>query len=166
MRIFGLAGWSGAGKTTLMVELVRRISARGLTVSTLKHVHHAFDIDRPGKDSFRHREAGAQEVMVASDARWALMHELREQPAPDFPALVARMTPVDLLLVEGFKTDPHDKLEIHRPVLGKPMLWPDDPRIVAVASDQALPGVPRPTFDLNAPEVIVDFILGRTGLAP
>ncbi len=164
MKIFGLAGWSGAGKTTLMVQLVHLISARHVRVSTVKHAHHDFDIDRPGKDSFRHREAGATEVMVAAGNRWALMHELRDEPEPPLDALIAHMTPVDLLLIEGFKTYLHDKLEIHRPGLGKPMLWPGDPRIVAVASDRPAPDVALPQFDLGDAGAIADFILTRTGL--
>lgn len=163
MRIFGLAGWSGAGKTTLMVELVRRMTARGIRVSTIKHAHHTFDIDRPGKDSHRHREAGACEVMVTSAARWALMHETRGGAEPALSELLAHMTPVDLLLIEGFKSHDHDKLEVHRPTLGKPPLWPDDPRIVAVASDARLPGLPLPLLDLNDADAVVRFILGRSG---
>lgn len=166
MRVFGLAGWSGAGKTTLMVALVRRMTERGFRVSTVKNVHHAFDIDRPGKDSYRHREAGATEVLVISGERWALMHEMRDTPEPSLDELLAHMTPVDLLLIEGFKAHDHDKLEIHRPELGKPMLWPDDPHIVAVASDVFLNDLPLPQLDLDDPAAIVQFILTRTGLAP
>lgn len=165
MKVFGLAGWSGAGKTTLMVELVRRIAESGLKVSTIKHAHHSFDIDRPGKDSFRHREAGATEVMVATSARWALMHEMRKAPEWDLEDLLAHMEPVDLLLIEGFKAHAHDKVEVHRPSLGKPMLWPDDPHIVAVASDVPLDALPVPRLDLSDPAAIVHFILNRTGLA-
>jgi molybdopterin-guanine dinucleotide biosynthesis protein B len=166
MKVFGLAGWSGAGKTTLMVALVSQISERGLRVSTIKHAHHAFDVDRPGKDSYRHRDAGATEVLVASSARWALMHEMRDTPETPLDELLTHMTPVDLLLIEGFKSHPHDKLEIHRPTLGKPMLWPDDPHIVAVASDVPLDDLPLPRLDLDDPTAIVEFILTRTGLAP
>jgi molybdopterin-guanine dinucleotide biosynthesis protein B len=115
MRIFGLAGWSGSGKTTLMTALIPELVSRGLSVSTLKHAHHAFDIDQPGKDSWRHRQAGAREVMISSQNRWALMHELRGAPEPTFEDLARRMSPVDLLLVEGFKRQPHPKIEIHRP---------------------------------------------------
>ncbi len=127
MRIFGLAGWSGSGKTTLMTALIPEFVARGITVSTIKHAHHAFDVDQPGKDSWRHRQAGASEVMVVSERRWALMHELRGAPEPGLDELVPRMTPVDLLLVEGFKHHPHPKIEVYRPSLGKPPLHPDDP---------------------------------------
>ena len=135
MRIFGLAGWSGSGKTTLLAALIPELVARGVSVSTIKHAHHEFDIDRPGKDSWRHREAGATEVMVASARRWALMHELRGDPEPPLDDLVARMSPVDLLLVEGFKRQPHPKLEVHRPSLGKPLIYPGDPHVVAIATD-------------------------------
>ncbi|MDR3437060.1 molybdopterin-guanine dinucleotide biosynthesis protein B [Telmatospirillum sp.] len=165
MKVFGLAGWSGSGKTTLLVKLVHLIALRGVLVSTVKHAHHSFDIDRPGKDSFRHRDAGATEVLITSDTRWALMHEVRGASAPSFDEVVAHMTPVDLLLIEGFKAYQHDKIEIHRPSLGKPMLWPQDPCIVAVASDEPLEGLALPRFDLADPAAIVQFILTRTGLA-
>jgi molybdopterin-guanine dinucleotide biosynthesis protein B len=164
MKVFGLAGWSGSGKTTLMVGLLRELTARGLRVSTVKHAHHGFDIDRPGKDSFRHREAGAGEVLITSGRRWALMHELMDEDEPGLDALVARMAPADLVLVEGFKAHPHDKIEVHRPALGKPMLWPDDPRIVAVASDARIEA-PVPVLDMNDAAAIATFILARTGLA-
>lgn len=164
MKIFGLAGWSGSGKTTLLVALLHRLTARGVTVSTMKHAHHKFDVDKPGKDSFRHREAGASEVMVASGTRWALMHELRDESEPSVEELIKRMTPVDLLIIEGFKDHPHPKLEIHRPDIGKPMLWPQDPHIVAVASTAALPDLPLPLLNLDDIEAIADFILEQTGL--
>ena len=118
MKIFGLAGWSGSGKTTLVQQLLPVFVARGVTVSTMKHAHHAFDVDKPGKDSYVHREAGATEVLVTSSKRWALMHENRNEPEPDMADLINHMTPVDLLLVEGFKAHAHDKLEIHRPSVG------------------------------------------------
>lgn len=158
MRIFGLAGWSGSGKTTLVTRLVPELIRGGLSVSTLKHAHHTFDVDQPGKDSWRHREAGAREVMVASAARWALMHEHREAPEPELDALVARMAPVDLLLVEGFKRGTHAKLEVHRPALGKPLLCRDDPQIVAVASDAALLGLAVPLLALDDVAAIARFI--------
>jgi molybdopterin-guanine dinucleotide biosynthesis protein MobB len=163
MRIFGLAGWSGSGKTTLLAALIPELVRRGVKVSTIKHAHHEFDIDQPGKDSWRHRQAGAREVMVASSRRFALMHELREAPEPTLDALVARMAPVDLLLVEGFKRDPHPKLEVHRPSIGKPFLYPDDPHIVAIASDEAL-SVPLPVLPLADAAAIADFIIGENGL--
>jgi molybdopterin-guanine dinucleotide biosynthesis protein B len=163
MRIFGLAGWSGSGKTTLLAALIPELVTRGLTVSTLKHAHHEFDIDRPGKDSWRHRKAGAHEVMVASSRRWALMHELRDAPEPPLEDLVARMSPVDLLLVEGWKRHPHPKLEVYRPSLGKPLLYPEDRHIVAIASDQPI-AAPIPLFPLADAGAIAGFILDHFGL--
>lgn len=163
MRIFGLAGWSGSGKTTLMTALIPELVARGITVSTLKHAHHAFDVDQPGKDSWRHRKAGASEVMVVSERRWALMHELRGAPEPGLDELAARITPVDLLLVEGFKHHPHPKIEIYRPTLGKPPLYPDDRYVVAIASDEELPGLALPWLPLCDPAVVADFILQHDG---
>lgn len=166
MKIFGLAGWSGSGKTTLMEGLVREVTGRGFTVSTVKHAHHGFDIDKPGKDSHRHRQAGAREVMLASGLRWVLMHELRDAPEPEVEDLVARMQPVDLLLIEGFKAHAHDKIEVHRPALGKPVLWPGDSRIVAVACNEPLPdAAPLPLLDLDDPAAIAAFVLARVGLA-
>lgn len=165
MRIFGLAGWSGAGKTTLIEALLADFVARGLRVSTLKHAHHAFDLDQPGKDSHRHRVAGATEVLVVSENRWAQIHELRGDPEPSFEELVARLSPVDLVLVEGFKRHAHPKLEIFRPSLGREPLWRDDPHIVAVASDAPIPGLALPLLPLDAPPVIAQFILDRLGLA-
>jgi molybdopterin-guanine dinucleotide biosynthesis protein B len=162
VRIFGLAGWSRSGKTTLLAALIPELVGRGVTVSTIKHAHHEFDIDQPGKDSWRHRQAGAREVMVASSRRFALMHELRDAPEPSLDELVARMAPVDLLLVEGFKRDPHPKLEVHRPSVGKPFLYPDDPHIVAIASDETLT-VPLPLLPIGEVAAIADFILGRHG---
>ena len=139
MRLIGLSGWSGAGKTTLLARLIPELVGRGLTVSTLKHAHHAFDIDKPGKDSYVHREAGATEVLIASGRRFALMHELRGAPEPTLPELLARLAPVDLVLVEGFKRGPHPKIEIFRAANGKPPIHPEDPFVVAVASDVPLP---------------------------
>jgi len=163
MRIFGLAGWSGSGKTTLMTALIPEFVARGLSVSTIKHAHHAFDVDQPGKDSWRHRQAGANEVMVVSERRWALMHELRGAPEPGLDELVLRITPVDLLLVEGFKHHPHPKIEVYRPSLGKLPLHPDDRYIVAVASDEDLPGLTLPRLPLGNPAMIADFIVRHDG---
>ena len=164
MRIFGLAGWSGSGKTTLMTALIPEFVARGIRVSTVKHAHHAFDVDQPGKDSWRHRQAGASEVMVVSERRWALMHELRGAPEPGLDELLARISPVDLVLVEGFKRHPHPKVEIYRPALGKPALYPDDPFVVAVASDERLTGLAVPLLPLDDPPAIADFILRHGGL--
>jgi len=162
MYIFGLAGWSGSGKTTLLAALIPELVGRGVTVSTLKHAHHEFDIDQPGKDSWVHRQAGASEVMVASSRRFALMHELRDAPEPSLGELVSRMAPVDLLLIEGFKREPHPKLEVHRPSIGKPFLYPDDPHIVAIASDAVLTA-PLPMLPLADAAAIADFILMRMG---
>jgi len=161
MRIFGLAGWSGSGKTTLMTALIPELVSRGITVSTLKHAHHAFDVDQSGKDSWRHRQAGAREVMISSQNRWALMHELRGAPEPPFDELVRRMSPVDLLLVEGFKRHPHPKIEVYRPSLGKPLLHPEDPLVVAIASDETLPGITLPWLPLSDASGVATFILGH-----
>src|SRR6266436_6228343 len=158
MRIFGLAGWSGSGKTTLMTALVPEFVTRGITVSTIKHAHHTFDIDQPGKDSWRHRQAGAQEVVVSSDHRWALMHELRGAPEPSLDELVGRMSPVDLVLVEGFKRHAHPKIEVYRRSLGKPLLHPDDAYVVAIA-DEKLPEFSVPWLPLSDAGVIAGFIL-------
>ena len=159
MRIIGLAGWSGSGKTTLITKLIPRLIARGVKVSTLKHAHHGFDLDQPGKDSFFHRAAGATEVVISSAKRWAILHELREELEWDLGALVGRMSPVDLVLVEGFKRDSFPKLEIHRAANDKPLIHPDDPHVIAVASDVALPNVKIPVIDLNDVEAIGDCLL-------
>ncbi|RMD65239.1 MAG: molybdopterin-guanine dinucleotide biosynthesis protein B [Alphaproteobacteria bacterium] len=165
MKVFGLAGWSGSGKTTLMRALIPALVGRGLRVSTMKHAHHTFDIDQPGKDSYEHRRAGASEVLITSAKRWALMHELRGAPEPPLEALMQRMTPVDLLLIEGFKRAGHDKLEVHRPALGKPLLCREDPHIVAVASDVPIDGLDVPRLDLNDVEAIATFIVAHCGLS-
>ncbi len=164
MKIFGLAGWSGSGKTTLIVKLIPEFVSRGLTVSTMKHAHHKFDIDVPGKDSYEHRQAGASEVMISASQRWALMHEVGDIDEPSVDELIAHMSPVDLLLVEGFKWHSHLKMEIHRPSIGKPLLQKDDPEIIAVASDEALAGLSVPMLDLNDVNGIADFILDRCSL--
>jgi molybdopterin-guanine dinucleotide biosynthesis protein B len=161
MRIIGLAGWSGSGKTTLITKLIPRLIARGIRVSTLKHAHHGFDLDQPGKDSFFHRAAGATEVIISSAKRWAILHELREEPEWDLRGLVAKMSPVDLVLVEGFKRDTFPKLEIYRAANGKPLIHPEDPHIIAVASDVALPQAKVPVIDLNDIEAIADLLLAR-----
>jgi molybdopterin-guanine dinucleotide biosynthesis adapter protein len=135
MKVFGFAGYSGSGKTTLIEQLIPRFTQRGLVVSLIKHAHHAFDIDRPGKDSYRHREAGATEVLVTSDQRWVLMHELRGEPEPGLHRQLERLSPCDLVLVEGYKRADIPKLEVHRVALGRPLLHPSDPNIVAVAAD-------------------------------
>ncbi|WP_137178232.1 molybdopterin-guanine dinucleotide biosynthesis protein B [Roseomonas sp. AR75] len=144
MRLIGLAGWSGAGKTTLMTRLIPELAARGVSVSTLKHAHHAFDIDQPGKDSYAHRSAGARQVLVASANRWALMTELRGAAEPTLAELLRRLDTVDLVIVEGFKRDRHPKLEVHRAANRKPWIHPEDPFVAAIAADAAPPGVPLP----------------------
>ena len=161
MRIIGLAGWSGSGKTTLLARVIPRIVARGLKVSTLKHAHHAFDVDQPGKDSHTHRMAGATEVLVGSANRWALVHELRGDAEPPLAALIARLSPVDLVLIEGYKREPHPKLEVYRAAVGKPLLHPDDPAIVAVASDEPLPAARVPVIDLDDIERVADTLIAH-----
>jgi molybdopterin-guanine dinucleotide biosynthesis protein B len=138
MKVIGLAGWSGAGKTTLMTRLIPYFIAEGLRVSVIKHAHHEFDVDVPGKDSWVHRQSGAAEVMVSSTRRWALMHELRGADAPKLPELLAKMSPVDLVVIEGFRREPHRKIEVYRAANGKPPLFPDDPGIVGIATDAKL----------------------------
>ena len=159
MRIIGLAGWSGSGKTTLVTRVIPRLVARGLKVSTVKHAHHAFDIDQPGKDSHSHRMAGATEVLVGSSGRFALVHELRDEPEPALGALLQKLSPVDLVVVEGYKRAPHPKLEVYRAVLGKPLIHPDDPAIVAIASDTPLPAAQIPVISLDDVEGIADILL-------
>lgn len=165
MKVLGISGWSGCGKTTLIVALIPRLRARGLTVSTLKHAHHDVDLDSPGKDTWRHREAGAREVILATGRRWALLHELREEPEPAVTELLACLRPVDLVLVEGWKSGAYPKLEIWRPVAeDQPPRFPDDPTIVAVACDPLLdpaqygrPGLP--VLPLHDPDGIAGFIV-------
>jgi len=159
MRIIGLAGWSGSGKTTLIKKLIPCLIARGLKVSTLKHAHHGFDLDQPGKDSFFHRAAGATEVIISSARRFAILHELRDEPEWDLPDLVAKMSPVDLVLVEGYKRDAFPKLEIHRAANGKPLIYPEDPHVVAIAADVAVPAAKVPVVDLNDIEAIAEMLL-------
>jgi molybdopterin-guanine dinucleotide biosynthesis protein B len=159
MKVFGFAGYSGSGKTTLIERLIPDFTGRGLRVSLVKHAHHRFDIDQPGKDSWRHREAGATEVLITSSRRWALMHELRGAPEPTLGEQLARLSPCDIVLVEGFKHAPIPKLEVYRPSLGHPALHPDDPFVVAVASDELL-RLPLPVLGLDHPAAIADFILG------
>ena len=158
MKVMGIVGWSGSGKTSLVVEVLPILKGYGLKVSTMKHAHHRFDVDKPGKDSFRHREAGASEVLITSDQRWVLMHELRGEPEPSLHEQLVRFSPCDLVLVEGYKHAAIPKLEVHRPGLGKPLLHPDDPNIVAVATDAAIE-TRLPLLDLNRPDEIADFII-------
>jgi len=158
LNILGIAGYSGSGKTTLLEKVIPLLHRHGLCVSVIKHAHHDFDIDRPGKDSFRHREAGAHEVMIASGHRWALMHELRQETEPSMDELCARLSPCDLVLVEGYKFSPIPKLEVHRTETGHPLLYPNDTNIIAVVTDSKA-HLPLPTLDIDAPQQVTDHIL-------
>jgi molybdopterin-guanine dinucleotide biosynthesis protein B len=160
MKVIGIAGWSGAGKTTLLTRVIPRLTARGLRVSTIKHAHHAFDIDQPGKDSHTHRAAGATEVLVSSANRFALMRELRDEPEWKLRALLEKLSPVDLVLVEGFKRETHPKLEVFRASVGKPPLNPDDPNIVAVASDEPV-AARVPVVSLDDVEAVADILVAK-----
>ena len=162
MKVFGFAGWSGSGKTTVIEQLIPRFTRAGLTVSLIKHAHHSFDIDQPGKDSYRHREAGSKEVLVSSEKRWVIMHELHGDAEPGLDALIERMSPCDLLLVEGYKRYPMPKLEIYRGANGKPLLHPEDPTIVAIAADVPLE-TELPRFRLDDYDRIAEFILVHNG---
>lgn len=161
MRVIGLAGWSGAGKTTLLTRVLPLLTARGLVVSTIKHAHHAFDLDQPGKDSHAHRAAGAREVLISSGRRWALLHELQDEPEPDLADLLARLSPCDLVIVEGFKHGRHRRVEVWRAATGKPPLHPGDANIVAVASDTPLPDAGRPLIDLNDTTAVADAMIAH-----
>ncbi len=163
MKIFGFAGWSGSGKTTLIEKLIPLFAARGLKVSLIKHAHHSFDVDQPGKDSYRHRHAGCSEVLVTSSKRWVLMHELRGAPEPDFAELIKRVSPCDLLLVEGFKREKLPKLEVYRASVGESLLHPQDPDVVAIASDSKVE-TKLPQFDLDDAPSIASFVLKHVGL--
>lgn len=158
MKVFGIAGFSGSGKTTLIEKLIPVFTARGLKVSVIKHAHHGFDLDRPGKDSYRHRAAGATEVLMLSGGRWVLMHELRGAAEPTLEEQMAILSPCDLVLIEGFKAAAVPKVEVHRPAHGKPPLFPDNPHVVAVASDAPV-DTPLPLLPLNEPALVADFIL-------
>ncbi len=163
MKLYGVTGWKNAGKTGLMERLVTEFVTRGLRVSTVKHAHHSFDVDHIGKDSHRHREAGASEVLLASRNRFALMHELRDEDEPTLQTLLSKLEPVDLVLVEGYKRDRHPKIEAFRAETGNPLIAPEDDTIRAIASDSPL-DVDRPVFDLNDTRAIADFIMGEVGL--
>ena len=163
MKLFGLAGYSGSGKTTLLEQLIPVLRKLGVTLSVIKHAHHDFDIDQPGKDSYRHRQAGAQEVLVSSAQRWALMHELREVTEPSLKDHLARLSPCDLVLIEGYKREAIPKLEIYRAANGKPLLFPQDPYIIALATDTPLT-THLPCFDLNDVQSLAQFILQETEL--
>ena len=175
MDVIGFAGWSGAGKTTMLLRAIPVLVARGLKVATLKHAHHDFDTDRPGKDSFEHRRAGASEVLISSGRRWAQIHELRDEPEASLAELLRRISPCDLVLVEGFKRDAFPKIEVYRVAMSRPRLHPDDPHIVAVASDVVLPDAAIPVVSLDdtpavadlirAKAVPVDVVLARLGRA-
>ena len=165
MKVYGVIGWKNSGKTSLMERLVAEISARGLRVSTVKHVHHDVDLDQPGKDTFRHRTAGAEEVVLASANRMALLREHRGAE-PELAVILARMAPVDLVLVEGYKRDAHPKIEVFRREAGHDLIQPGDPMVRAVATDAALAVLAVPVLDLNDTAAIADFILREVGLAP
>jgi molybdopterin-guanine dinucleotide biosynthesis protein MobB len=157
MKIFGVTGWKNSGKTGLMERLITEFTARGLSVSSIKHAHHSFDIDHPGRDSYRHRDAGARQVLLASRNRWALMHELRDEDEPSLGDLLKQLLPVDLVLIEGYKRDRHPKIEAHRKETGQPLIAPEDETIVAVASDTSVT-IDRPVLDLNDTASIANFI--------
>jgi molybdopterin-guanine dinucleotide biosynthesis adapter protein len=164
VKAFGIAGFSGSGKTTMIERLIPRLLELGVKVAVIKHAHHAFDVDTPGKDSYRARAAGASEVLVASSVRWALMHELRSGPEPELPELLGRLSPCDLVLVEGFKRQPMPKLEVHRAAFASPWLYPQDPDVIAIASDVPVTaGLPQ--FALEAYDAIAEFITQHTGCA-
>ena len=157
MKIFGVTGWKNSGKTGLMERLITEFTARGLSVSSIKHAHHSFDIDYPGRDSYRHRDAGARQVLLASRNRWALMHELRDEDEPSLGDLLKQLSPVDLVLIEGYKRDRHPKIEAHRKETGQPLIAPEDETIVAVASDTSVT-IDRPLLELNDTTSIANFI--------
>jgi molybdopterin-guanine dinucleotide biosynthesis protein B len=161
MKVLGVTGWSGAGKTTLLTRLIPELTARGLRVSTIKHAHHAFDVDKPGKDSYRHREAGATEVLISAGVRWALMHENRDEGEPNLAELLERMTPVDLVLVEGYKGEGHLKMEVHRDGLNKPLLCREDESFIALAANYRPegPDLGVPLLDLDNVQAVADFVI-------
>lgn len=160
-RVLGLAGWSGSGKTTLITKLIPLLAQRGIKVATLKHAHHAFDVDQPGKDSYEHRKAGACEVIVSSARRWVQMHEVGNGVEATLPQLLRRLSPCDLVLVEGFKSERHPKLEVFRAAVGKSPLHPQDRRIVAIASDQDFPDAGVPVVDINDIAAVGDMVMQR-----
>ncbi len=164
MQIYGITGWKNSGKTTLTERLVVEITSRGISVSTIKHAHHSVDVDQPGKDSYRHRAAGAGEVILASAYRWALMHELKGEPEPTVEHLLAKLSPVDLVLIEGFKRNDHPKIEASV-TPDRPLIALNDPSIKAVAAGHVLADLPQPVLDINNIAAIADFILQEVGLA-
>ena len=161
MRVIGLAGWSGSGKTTLITKVIPVLAARGLKVATVKHAHHDFDTDQPGKDSWLHRRAGASEVGIVSARRWAIVHELGQEAEPQLMEVLGKLSPVDLVIVEGFKRHAHPKLEVYRAAVGKPLMQPDDPHIVAVASDGPVPQACVPVVGLDDVDAVADIMLAR-----
>ena len=164
MKVWGIVGWKNSGKTGLMERLVAEFTERGLSVSTLKHAHHRFDVDQEGKDSYRHRVAGATEVLLASRNRWALMHELLREEEPAMEVLLSKLAPVDLVLVEGYKRDRHPKIEAHRAETCNPLIAEGDDTVRAVASDSGAAADGRPTFDLDDTKAVADFIAAELGL--
>lgn len=160
-RVLGIAGWSGSGKTTLITKLIPLLGSRGVRVATLKHAHHAFDVDTPGKDSYEHRKAGACEVIVSSARRWVQMHEVGDGAEATLAQLLARLSPCNLVLVEGFKTEQHPKIEVFRRAVGKTPLHPEDKRIVAIASDESFPDAGIPTVDINDIAAVAEVILAH-----
>lgn len=161
IKVLGIVGWSGSGKTTLLTRLIPLLVARGLRIATLKHAHHAFDVDQPGKDSYEHRKAGASEVIVSSARRWVQMHEVGAGAEATLAEHLRRLSPCDLALIEGYKSEPHPKLEVYRASVGKPALYPTDARIVAVATDQRLPALTIPQVDLDDIAAVADLVLAR-----
>mgnify|MGYP000034625810 FL=1 len=165
-RLLGIAGWRGSGKTQLVRALIPALRERGLRVATIKHAHHAFDVDQPGKDSYAHRRAGAREVLVSSARRWALMHEhAGDEPEPTLWELLPKLSPVDLVLVEGFKHESHPKLEVHRPSLGKPLLAAEDTSVLAIASDAEIPDARVPVVDLNDVDRVAATVVARAAFS-
>jgi molybdopterin-guanine dinucleotide biosynthesis protein MobB len=160
-NVIGITGWSGSGKTSLVIRLIPELKTRGFRVATVKHAHHAFDIDTPGKDSYEHRAAGAAEVVVSSAQRWAIMHENRDDGEPTLEELLTRISPADIVLVEGFKNDAHAKIEVHRPSTGAELICPGNESVIAVASDERLTNLSLPVLDLNDTVAIADFIAER-----
>jgi molybdopterin-guanine dinucleotide biosynthesis protein MobB len=163
LRVYGIVGWKNSGKTTLVERLVTEITARGFSVSTIKHAHHTFDVDHEGKDSYRHRAAGAHEVLLASRNRWALMHETRDAEEPSLSGLLAKLSPVDLVLIEGYKRDDHAKVEAHRAETNQGLLAVEDASVTAVASDHVIDGLGVPQFDLDDIDNIASYILKEVG---
>lgn len=161
--VFGITGFKNSGKTTLTARLVTELTVRGFRVSTVKHAHHAFDIDHEGRDSYRHREAGAAEVAVVSRNRWALIHELRDEAEPTLEQILGTLAPCDLVLVEGYKTDRHAKIEVRRSGLDHPRLAEEDDTVVAIASDMTIEGAPVPVIDMDDIPAIADFVLSQIG---